>query len=50
MYQSNTKTSVKLSDVKLNLTKSQNLSLEQQQMVMGGCATCGCAVDLRRKG
>jgi hypothetical protein len=50
MLQSNTKTGVKLSDVKLNLTKLQNLSIEKQQTVKGGCATCGCTTDIRRQG
>jgi hypothetical protein len=46
MLQSNTKTGVKLSDVKLNLTKLQSLSAQEQTAVKGGCASCNG--DLRR--
>lgn len=47
MFSSTTKVTVKLSEVKSNLTKSQNLSINEQQSVKGGCATC--TEDLRRK-
>jgi hypothetical protein len=48
MFQSNTKTDLKLSDVKSNLTKLQSLSPQEQLTIKGGCATC--TEDLRRKG
>jgi hypothetical protein len=47
MYQSNTKTVLKLSEVKSNLTKLQNLSVNEQLTVKGGCSSC--VADLRRK-
>jgi hypothetical protein len=47
MLQSNTKTGVKLSDVKLNLTKLQSLSAQEQLTIKGGCSLC--TADLRRK-
>lgn len=46
MLLSNTKTGLKLSDVKLNLTKLQNLSTQEQLTVKGGCSSC--VADLRR--
>jgi hypothetical protein len=47
MFSFTAKVTVKLSEVKSNLTKSQNLSINEQQSLKGGCSTC--TEDLRRR-
>jgi hypothetical protein len=48
MQQSKTKTGVTLTEIKSNLTKLQNLSINEQKSVKGGCSSC--TADLRRSG